>query len=42
MSKKKRFLYILSTILLCFVITYACFTGCNLDVPEGEATEDVV
>lgn len=40
MSKRKRLLYIISTLLLAFVISYACFTGCNLpELPEDAAEE---
>ena len=40
MSRRKRFLYILCTILLCFVISYVCFTGCNLpELPDVPAEE---
>lgn len=30
MSKKRRLLYILCTVLLCLLIGYVCFTGCHL------------
>ena len=40
MSRRRRFLYILLTVLLCWVISYVCYTGCNLpglpDVPAEE------
>lgn len=36
MSKRKRFLYILATLLLALVISYSCHTGCNLELPETE------
>lgn len=41
MSKRKRFLYILATLLLALVISYSCHTGCNLELPEAEAAEQV-
>ena len=41
MSKKKRLLYILATLLLALVVSYGCHTGCSLELPESEETEQV-
>ena len=41
MSKRKRFLYIICTLLLALVVSYSCHTGCNLELPESEGTEQV-
>lgn len=40
MSRRRRLLYILLTVLLCWVISYVCYTGCNLpELPDVPAEE---
>ena len=40
MSKRKRFLYIICTVLLIWLVSYAWFTACNLpELPDVHVEE---